>query len=418
MEFRYDKKKPILNEIVESIQLNNPLDECKKPWAITTLGILKNQLRCLDKDYHIAGQHVILRLNDGGTVCYHYYSSPLTSSTEVFKNDSKINNNVKSPKNLLFILEGFGGTPQNKHYPLISSIVDNENWHLVSFHRRGIHCPLTTFAQYQSGCDTDIITVLKFLHQQHPLTSIYILGISAGGVIGLRCLGKYNSSLPFVKGICTISSAIHSAMFSDINPQMAYGMLKIPKSQLEDYANQYANDYKKFTLKDRAIYQELQDIGTSNERYDDNNDNNNDNDNITTDYKYKQDHEDCQHGKQHYDKWGQSRNIIRKYLETEAKLCSLPNNSNYNCEYLQENWIHGITQPCLIINAKDDYISKEPQKFAGLIDKIPQGIYLVTNQGGHCGYPCTIPGSNLDWAECTMMLFFNHIVKSLATSKS
>lgn len=303
-------------------------------------------------------EHEAFILEDGATVCTHQYFPSL----------------VKETTPVVFMLETFDGSESNLFNHLIDVLIKTFKWRVVLFHRRGMHCQLTNPIQYMSGNDEDLKFVMDTLHDRYPIAPFYMIGLSAGGIIMSRYLGKYNP--PYVKGGVMVSSGVHTEMFHCMDHRIGQMMLTNSKKRLTSYIQKNQKNQKDENKNENKMMVAKEE------------------ENVKRQTIYKQLLEE---------------NDIKKYLETEGQLYS-KNIDEFNKNYCIENWIRKVECPLLILNAKDDIISNNPEKYIDFLKPVRNIMYIVTSYGGHCIFPSSKNiDHSLNWAEYTCILFFNFI---------
>ena len=318
----------------------------------------------------IFNRHETFTMPDGGTVCVEHFIPTVVDEKTV----------------MIYMFETFSGTTITLFHPLIEIFVKILHWQVVLIHRRGVHCPLTTAVEHLSGCDEDTKHVLDVFHSRFPHCKSYGVGLSAGGIIMSRFLGKYKPS--YIHGAVMISSGVHMNMFEHIDHTLGNFMLgpsrmRLYKYQMSYYTQEEESKVKtnsipipklnkqelKFSFQEQAIYQRLSNCGGS----------------------------------------------IKKYVEIESELFSKDVMDFYS-QHRVENWIINIPCPLMVINAEDDIISRQPRDYIHFLKSCPNILYVLTRNGGHCTFPSSTPLEfpTLNWAEHSCVKFFQHLIGQIA----
>lgn len=349
MEVSYDHESKLIHPFVHEFLEKHPY-KCTKLVQVSSISSITNvfggmmslmaRSSVLPIDKILPSTHEAYKTADGATVCCTFYHPNVVDS--------------KTP--LLFILNTFGGnTPLFE--ALIIVLIKNLGWNVVLYHRRGVHCPLTSFSEHVSGNDDDLKLTLEAVYKKYPSQPFFCLGYSAGGSILARCLGKYN--FPFIIAAATISSALHEKMFTAINPLLGREMLKASRKRFKDYEKKHPLDKK-----ERDIYNRLQNSGGN----------------------------------------------LKQYGEIESELFAKSVDEFYSKQAV-EKWIGKVQIPLISINAKDDKVCAHPELHKDLLLKIPNSIYVITEYGGHCVFDSNTPYlTNVNWAEFVIISFFQYLL--------
>jgi predicted alpha/beta-fold hydrolase len=69
-------------------------------------------------------------------------------------------------------------------------------------------------------------------------------------------------------------------------------------------------------------------------------------------------------------------------------------------------FVHDINIPTLIVNAKNDPLVPYESLPIDVIEKMPNVILELTEQGGHCGFrPCQVQTNGAYWSEQRALAF-------------
>jgi predicted alpha/beta-fold hydrolase len=279
-------------------------------------------------------------LPDQGTVC------TLTFLPEPFEPSTP----------LIFFLPTFASNA-GEFEPLIECYVKLFRWAVVVYHKRGVHCPLSTAPFCVVGNDADQKMVMDNVHQRYPTHPIFCIGESAGGTSLLRFLGKYRPS--YVRGAVAISSAVHGDMYKNMPVFFARRILMAAQQKLKDYQSKH-----KLSEFEASIYRQLQ----------------------------------------------QPVQSAEQFVKTESQLFC-PSYDTFLRDFSVENYVPHITVPVLVINGKDDVVCREPLKFTSMLSQVPFSLFVVTELGGHCAFLSSSDMlQRINWAEFIAALFVHYLV--------
>jgi predicted alpha/beta-fold hydrolase len=347
MELHYNNENAFISEFAKKIKEKN-IFHCANLLSFisfsdglhlfATLGFIFRRKSLFENILY--NKHEKIKLADGGTVCFTQYSPSVMSAN--------------AP--IVFILETFSGNGKILE-PLIYVLVQKLKWSVVVFRRRGVHCPLTSPVEHVVGCDEDVKHAIELIHERNPFSKIFCLGISAGGTILARFLGKYQPK--YVTGAATISSGLHTGMFDGMHDIIGNTMLSDARARIKNFASE-----NKLGEKTLLIYKQLRSCGGN----------------------------------------------VRKYAEIESNLYE-ENTDDFFEKHMVQNWVPRIKVPFLAINAMDDKICMNPQYYTDILKENPVGIYIITKHGGHCAFPSTHNLLyELNWAEHVSILFFQYMI--------
>ena len=298
--------------------------------------------------------HESFLLEDGGTVCTFTYSPPEDNKTG------------ESP--ILFFLPTFN-TNAFAFQPFITCLVQLLHWTVIVFHRRAIHCPVTSPLHYWAGNDADLHVVIQHLEKKlrrqqdnksRPPPPVFALGQSAGGCLLLRYLGKYQPTL--FCGAAVISSAWHSDMFRQMPRLLAQFILNGVKNRASKY---YHSNKTELSEHQQRIYKEMFAASTP-----------------------------------------------ESFVMKESLLYEC-DEKRFLSEWSVENYLDKIVIPTMLINAQDNPICSNPQGFTKLLANNRNLLLVVTDRGSHCGFVHSMkPYERLNWAERISLLFFQSLRSS------
>src|SRR5437868_1450092 len=135
MDLSYNHDNKVISQFVTTVVRTNEYKSTKfmkrfKPTNFST--IFNSLLMTFTSKSPLRAQalnftHEQIVLADGGTVCFHHYFPTVSD--------------VDTP--LIFILGTFEGVV-SIYETLLVTLVEVSGWNVVTFHRRGVHCELTS----------------------------------------------------------------------------------------------------------------------------------------------------------------------------------------------------------------------------------------------------------------------------------
>ena len=303
-------------------------------------------------------QHEIYTMEDGGVVCTQTYW-PLTylDSTPV-----------------LFLIPSLTAN-QQEFIVLIDYVVNKLKWIVVVFNRRGNHaskyCSLRTPVFHICGHDSDIDYVVTKVKTLFPVAPMFGLGVSMGGNVLKRLLGRYHIDKSVFVAVGSICSPWNIQDLHFTSPRYEDWLIKSIHSSLTEQCKPLL-----FAQPDRA-------------------------------------------GVKHYLALTEAKTAVELF-HANAAMFSSKTKQELEREYDAAEFVHNIQIPCLIITSDDDEIIHLSSATQQRILQSPMIGWFHAERGNHCLFRSKIGESftSLNYAELLQLDFFQFMLEKWKQKKA
>jgi len=259
---------------------------------------------------------------------------------------------------LVIICHGLEGNTQRPYMKSMAKCFSKAGFDVVAWNYRGCSGETNLQARfYHSGATDDLVTVVNHT-KNHSYTAICLIGFSLGGNIVLKYLGENG-----------ITSGIDSAVAISVPMHLHQSSLELLKPKNRIYVWRFLRSLKK-KIKQKALIMPDK-ISTHN--------------------------------------FAGIKNLLDFDNLYTAPVHGFANAIDYYTQCSSYFLLEKITQPTLIINARNDqFLSAESFPDSGKFHN--QNLnFEFPEEGGHCGFPKKINGEY--WLEKRALEFINQIVE-------
>jgi predicted alpha/beta-fold hydrolase len=375
-------------------------------------------------------QHQVIKLSDGGTICWLEYSpgstsaSATTSASTSTESKSTLSTRAASSSPIVVLLPTFSGQLDYVEQMIHTCVLDFE-WTVIVLNRRGTHCPLTTPPLYILGNDNDTKVAFELIRdrfcpcitggtdtkqadcskasRRRPLLAI---GYSAGASFLMRFLGKFQPD--YVTGAVSVSGGFHSEMYDFVPAHLVNALVKAftdkkcplssPVNESTTASASATNGTGSNSVKSPALH-------------------------LRTRQQHK--NEQVAAIRTKMKQMGQAGSM-HAFVQLESMLHT-PDWKQFLLESGMENWIPKISVPTLVINAEDDIICRNPTAYRRVLTDSSclaskHCVLVITKQGGHCLFAAGSGGitsksaRQISWADFAGIQFFLRLLQAAAST--
>ena len=299
-------------------------------------------------------QHIQYQMKDNGLTCIQIFWCE--------------NYNEHTP--VVFFIPSL--TAHHAHFTtLIQDIVDRLKWIVCCVNTRFHHCPSPTPLFHICGSDEDVDYVFHQVKALFPTSPFFILGVSMGGSIATRYLGKYKIGPDKIVAGATICSPLAGQDVKIDNPMFDALLMKTIRDL-------YVEPCKKM------FFEQPNRVGV--ERY----------------IKF------------------QKAKTSHDLVYTNGEMFLEGTREDMDRIYDGSNFIHNLQIPLLMITSDDDEIVTSTYKTQSSVLNSAFSGLLHTKAGQHCIYrnSAGTAFSTINWAERVALDFFEYVYKQYFVSNN
>ncbi|KAK7270366.1 hypothetical protein RIF29_23450 [Crotalaria pallida] len=148
-------------------------------------------------------QRQLFTTPDGGTLALDWLMSSDVSGGAVHT-DNVVSKDEPTP--IVIVIPGLTSDSSSAYLKHLAYHTAKRGWNVVVCNHRGLGgVSITSDCFYNAGWTEDVRTVIKYLHKEQPMTTLFLVGTSIGANILIKFLGEDGENIPVAGavGVCS-----------------------------------------------------------------------------------------------------------------------------------------------------------------------------------------------------------------------
>ncbi|MED6161002.1 hypothetical protein PIB30_056652 [Stylosanthes scabra] len=144
----------------------------------------------------------LFNTSDGGTIALDWLTSSDVSGADLRMQDVSIDESTP----IVVVIPGLTSDSSSAYLKHLAYHTAKCGWNIVISNHRGLGgVSITSDCFYNAGWTEDVRTVVKYLHNEHPRTPLFLIGTSIGANVLVKYLGEEGENLPIAGAVAICS---------------------------------------------------------------------------------------------------------------------------------------------------------------------------------------------------------------------